>query len=589
MRRLLRRETYAGVFDRLAFRLLLLLTVALLPLGAIAVHTTAETIRSAVWRSERALIGLTNDAVAGPRSLIESALAAGQALGPLAIERRGDLEECGALMSDYIQRSGVFAFAGFIDLDGEMRCNSHGEPVGDILDTDFERLAREERPVVVFSQVGLSHGHPVVVVMVPARNEGRLEGFVAVSLWARSLELVVRRNFAGAPAYSTIFNHQGLALDMVLGGPVSERLPETLRLADLVRRGSRVFRASDAQGGPAVFAVAEVVPGFLYALGVWPDSEDPMGEPSGLTVPLMFPVLMWLASLGVAFFSIYYLVLRHVRLLNRQVRRFALGQRVGWQDFAPGAPLELRELEGTFRKMARIIAREEAAREAALAEKTVLLKEIHHRVKNNLQLVASMINLQMRQVSDQRGRQVLEAIQQRVLGLATIHRALYEEDRLTRVRADRVLDEILNRITLSWGGDPGHGPNHGPSHGIVMTRRLEPVELTGERMVPLSLLLTEAATNAMKHVGRPAGGGRPWIEFALTVKDDGRVELRVMNALGTPVNPEQAEGGGATHLGLELIEAFAEQLDGVLETGPVEDPRGPAWALVVTFAGDPAG
>lgn len=567
------------LMDRLAVRLLLLLTFALLPLGAIAVHTTADAIGAAERRSERALIGLVSDAVAGPRALIESALAAAQALSPLVVERLDNDAECSAMLADYVERSGVFNYAGFIVAEGEPGCRSAPFEWDFASPETYAALSRQPQPTVTFNANAAGTGWPEVIATIPVSTEGALRGFVAVSISALSLELIAPRRNGEWPRYAILINSDGVALDVLRMGDLDSMLPQGEQLGGLVSEGSRVFHGETSYGAPAVFSVAEVIPDRLFALGVWTDTSDPLGERGWFAVPLLFPILMWLASLGVAFFSIYHLVLRHLRHLNRQVRRFALGQREGWPVLADGAPMELRELDSTFRKMSRIIARDEAAREAVLAEKTVLLKEIHHRVKNNLQLIASMINLQMRQLPDQNGIRVLEVIQERVLGLAAIHRSLYEEDRLTRVRADRVLDEILRRIVTS-AGNPG-------LNRMDIDIRLEGLELSGDRMVPLSLLATEAATNAMKYVGHPQDGGRPWVEVTLTVLPEGEVEFRLANSLGVPVSETEGDTS-AGQLGSELIEAFSMQLDGELENAEVETPRGQAWVLSVRFrAEDP--
>jgi two-component system, sensor histidine kinase PdtaS len=102
-------------------------------------------------------------------------------------------------------------------------------------------------------------------------------------------------------------------------------LPADIDLVHLVGRGNQVIRGIDRQGRRATFVVAELIPRRLYALGTWPEgSAGPTGV-RAIIVPMLFPVLMWVASLGVLYFAVYQLVIRHVRALNRQMRRFALG------------------------------------------------------------------------------------------------------------------------------------------------------------------------------------------------------------------------------------------------------------------------
>ncbi|MFD2440547.1 histidine kinase dimerization/phosphoacceptor domain -containing protein [Paracoccus kondratievae] len=110
----------------------------------------------------------------------------------------------------------------------------------------------------------------------------------------------------------------------------------------------------------------------------------------------------------------------------------------------------------TFHNMARILIRDEEAMEAAVNEKTVLLKEVHHRVKNNLQLIASIINMQIRVIDHDDARRVLRSVQDRVASLATIYRNLYQAEHLDSVHADRLIKDIINQMANATLG-PGRG------------------------------------------------------------------------------------------------------------------------------------
>ena len=565
----------SGLTERLAVRLLLLLSLALLPLGLIAVLTTIDMQRTARQGNERALVGLTADAVAGKRALIESAFASARALGPLAVERLDDIADCRTVLANYVDRSGVYSFAGFIETDGQMRCVSSGDTINFSSSPVFQELRERPTALIRASASGATTGDSVVIASQPVFSETSLAGFLSVSVSRRSLELMGQVTGEEMPLRTVLFNQRG---ELIAGDPTRveaeaiDDLPEGFDLAQIAGQGNAVFHGLTGNGSSATFVVAELIPRRLYALGTWPEgAAGPVGLRAAV-VPMLFPALMWAASLGVLYFAVYHLVIRHVRTLNRQMRRFALGQRDALADLPRSAPAELRELGSTFRKMTWIIARDESEREADLAEKTMLLKEVHHRVKNNLQLIASILNLQMRQLGDPAARGVLQSVQDRVLGLATIHRSLYEGTQLSALHADRVLSDILRQL-LSLGVAPGSG--------IEVQTRLDPLRMAPDRLVPLSLLLTEAVTNALKHIGRPERGA-PWLEIGLTA-EGGVARLSVINSTGEPLGAEKTEGA-STQLGAELIEAFALQLDGTLERGPVEEAQGTAFALTLRFA-----
>ena len=150
----------------------------------------------------------------------------------------------------------------------------------------------------------------------------------------------------------------------------------------------------------------------------------------------------------------------------------------------------------TFRNMARIVIRDAAAREEAVAEKTVLLKEVHHRVKNNLQLIASIINMQSRVIDDTDAKRVLRSVQDRVASLATIYKNLYQAEHLESVEADRLIRDIIGQMsTASVVND----------QSIQVDTQLEPLVLLPDQAVPLTLLTTEAFTNALKYAGASDG------------------------------------------------------------------------------------
>lgn len=571
----------SGLTDRLAVRILLLLSLALLPLGMIAVHTTAEVLRTARESTERVLIGLTADAIAGKRALIESAMASAYALGPLVAERLGDIEACRALLTDYVNRSGVFTFAGFIGADGMMRCASRGGEIDYSLDPLFLDLLAQPRALVLSAGADAVTREAVVTVTQPIYSAATLAGFLTVAISQTSVQMMARISLEEAPRRVVLFNHAGelLSEDPQTAALHRAELPRDVELVELVGEGSQVFRGATHEAGRATFVVVELIRGRLYALGIWPEAAAGPTGWRAIVVPMLFPVLMWMASLGVLYFAIYHLVIRHVRSLNRQMRRFALGHRGTETELPDSAPHELRELGGTFRKMTWIIARDEAAREADLAEKTVLLKEIHHRVKNNLQLIASILNLQMRQLQDPGAQAVLRNVQDRVLGLATIHRSLYEKTQLSKLQVDRVLDDILRQY-LSVGVVP--------ESGIDITTRLDPLRIDPDRLVPLTLLLAEAVTNALKHIGGPGNGGAPWLDISLRERD-GKAELTIANSIHPSPADCARHAPNDTRLGSELIAAFALQLDAELERGPVADPRGPAYALTIRFALEDSG
>jgi len=229
----------------------------------------------------------------------------------------------------------------------------------------------------------------------------------------------------------------------------------------------------------------------------------------------------------------------------------------------------------SYNELVRRVAQEQASLEDSLREQKLLLREVHHRVKNNLQLIASILNMQMRGVEDPAAKRALGRVQDRVMSLSSIHRALYTDSRLDRVRVDHLLAEIvagLKDVAL-------------PREAKVAVRTdLAPVSLDPDQAVPLLLLATEAVTNAAKYVGMPENG-EPEIIVTLKELDGGEVVLRVRNTTGRDVSATLVEGAEAdgTGLGAKLIEAFASQLGGRVET----EVTAQIYDLTASFRTDP--
>jgi PAS domain S-box-containing protein len=202
------------------------------------------------------------------------------------------------------------------------------------------------------------------------------------------------------------------------------------------------------------------------------------------------------------------------------------------------------------------MVRAEAKIRASLAEKEVLLKEVHHRVKNNLQIVASLVNLQLEDQSDPALLALLGDVRDRVRTMALVHERLYQSADLAGIEFDEYAHCLLNDL---WR-------MHGSSGSSVRLRLdLQPLALSIERAVPCGLILNELASNALKHAFRGGTGGD--VSVALHAAGDGRVTLQVSDT-GTGL-PPGLDWRQTKSLGLRLVQMLSTQLGGTVEAHPV--------------------
>jgi two-component sensor histidine kinase len=560
------------IYQELGFRLAVMLTVALLPLGVVAVVQNYRVFVEAQRSADTALLGLTSESVAGERALIQSALGSAETLGPVALDRLGDTAQCRAVFEEFVRRSGLFRFAGLVEPDGMMRCASDGEVQDFSQSRSYLELRADPQPVIVSNPEGEITGQPSLVIAQPVWNDERFEGLVLVAMPQYVLNLVREFGQDHVPTGTVVFSGDGRVIGTNPGNlDLASLVPQGRSLSELARGGKNVLRGTSEAGERATFTVVPLISDRLFVLGVWRDEDLPTPSTMGQPITLSFPFMMWIASLGVAYFAVHWMVIRHIRRLGRQMRRFALGERGDGVLEIANAPSEIRELSATFARLTRILAREEADLAASLREKTFLLREIHHRVKNNLQLIASIISIQSRAVRVPEARQVLSNLQDRVMALATIHRSLYQSDRLSEVRADQLLGEIVNQL-ISIGA---------PSDSSVeISTQIDDIALAPDTVVPLSLLATEAVTNALKYVGRlPDGTARVTVRFSRI--DENMVEFEVANTCGAPVSDQAPMEG--TNLGTQLIRAFSEQLEAETEYGMTSGQEGDFYRLVLRF------
>ena len=183
----------------------------------------------------------------------------------------------------------------------------------------------------------------------------------------------------------------------------------------------------------------------------------------------------------------------------------------------------------------------------ALREKDVLLGEIHHRVKNNLQIVYSLLGLQLARISDPLVLDLLRDSQNRIRSMALIHRTLYQSKDFARVDINSFLDSLVPSLITSYGVQPGRVVVHVDALGVLL-----PINVA----IPCGLVVNELISNALKHAFPHGRSGEitvtlrnePDEQLFLSVSDDG---------VGIPADLDIAE---TATLGLQLVRLLADQL-----------------------------
>lgn len=214
----------------------------------------------------------------------------------------------------------------------------------------------------------------------------------------------------------------------------------------------------------------------------------------------------------------------------------------------------LTTTEGTFvlSSVVDITERKRAVDQmrASLREKETLLREVHHRVKNNLQVITSLINLQAQQIEDASVRAALEECKARVQSIALIHENLYQSNDYARVPFAQYARTLAEMVLFAL--QPALSD-------VEVLYELGDVVLPVDQAIPCGLILTELITNAVKHAFPSGRAGK--LTIAMTSADK-RVELVVKDdGIGLPDSEPSTE---SRTVGMQLVRALADQLEATL-------------------------
>jgi two-component sensor histidine kinase/PAS domain-containing protein len=197
--------------------------------------------------------------------------------------------------------------------------------------------------------------------------------------------------------------------------------------------------------------------------------------------------------------------------------------------------------------------------EKALMEKTVLLKEIHHRVKNNLAVISSLLSMRADASEIPEVRRALEDSQQRVRSIALIHEYLYGSEHLDRIDFAEYAHQLVQELFSVFASDPPR---------VSVTVDAAPIALGVHRAAPCALILNELLMNVFKHAFPDGRTGEVKVSFR--EGPDGILELAVQdNGVGCPATPPAA----SQSLGLRIVEILAKQLDATLHRESTQGTR----------------
>jgi len=215
---------------------------------------------------------------------------------------------------------------------------------------------------------------------------------------------------------------------------------------------------------------------------------------------------------------------------------------------------ELPILEGFITDITDSIKAKEMLKKS-LKEKNILLQEIHHRVKNNLMVIQSLLNLQSRYIKDTDARDIFKDSQNRAKSMAMIHESLYKSSDLKRIEFSEYINTLANNLFYSYAADPKQ---------LKMDINVEEIMLDINTAIPLGLILTELLSNCLKYAFPDDKSGEIKVDFySYTENGENKLKLTVSdNGVGLPegFDPKKSDS-----LGLMLIYSLSEQISATVK------------------------
>ena len=474
-------------------------------------------------------------------------------------------ERCNAYLIRLAAHNPGFTGLGIATPDGTIVCSSiPGRMLGlDLGERDYFLRALETNDFSIGEvQVGLSSRRAIVGLALPLVGDGAVKLVGVLGLELAGLSETISAASLPENGAAVVFNSSGTIL---------ARSPEPEQWvgksgppwhAEIASAGGDVLEATGLDGVPRLWAMSPLQPekGVYAALGVpepalLAQADRIFWRGMGLLVAVFAGAAIAASLIGER------AIRRPLENLEAAVARLRGGNLAARSADVGSAP-ELIQLGQSFNDMAESLQERDRELEQKNAElhqlasdRELLLREMNHRIKNSLQLVSALIGLQSTAINDSEAKAQLAETRARVMAVAKVHERLYQSQQLGQVDAGRYLQELCRDL-----GESAALKSRG---GGIACRAVE-CPLPPDLVIPLGIITTELATNAVKHAYRGKAGN---VEVELQAAN-GVCRLSVSDSGdGVPLDFETKQHAG---LGMQVVHALVQQLGASLEVKRLE-------------------
>jgi two-component sensor histidine kinase len=545
-------------------RLVVMLLLAIAPAMALAIAYGMRTYGEQTDAADRRFVQSAVVAAQGPSDAIVQAQAALITLSAADFDLFAGRDVCNGVLADLADRLDAVKLTLLISTEGRVQCASNVEAVGaDLSEAEnFRSYITEPHSDVAIIETGAISREKVILVTEPILRDGSLRGLLTASIPAAFFGPLQSRTDDGAP-YATQRAIVARGGEAIVSAAGEGWLPAGAELDAAIGDGRNRLATEARDGRDMLYAIAPLLNGQLWVVAGTPQETLYDDVFNNAALPISAPMLMLLIAVFVAYVGVDRLVVRHIIHLTRITRAYGQG-RLGLRPRMPSAPAELAMLGAQLADMAdRLETREDALRKSA-RDNRLLLLEVYHRVKNNLQLIASLLQLEARRAAGDGERRLLQSLQSRIFSLSLVHERLYSDDMFSAIHLAGLLQRIAESIAAA-----------APGARVSLDCATDTVIETPDRATPVALWLNEAMTNAVKHLGGDATDPRV-VRLQLRAETDGGYTVTVANPTGpgpaaadpTDAAPAEPLGGHTSQgLGGKLMAGFVAQLRAEMTAG----------------------
>lgn len=459
------------------------------------------------------------------------------------------------------------------DDKGVARCSSTVTVIGmGFSDREIFRQVRDTKAFSIGTQIASRvTALSIMPAALPILRNGEFGGMCAIGISLGNLADRVLPVQADGGIAVALVDRAGASI----GGTAEmvRALPVAARIAAAIVGGQTVFRDYGQDGMLYAFSLRPLAGNTIFAIAAAPAADEVLSLARAGDGFLLVMLALILALLAVWFGADRWCVrpLRYIRDFAGKVARGEPG------TFAPSRPWtpELASVGQGVTAMAEAITSREAELRAGLEQRDHMLREIHHRVKNNLQMISSLLNLQAGEIRSPRIRRFFGDAQNRVLTLSILHRHLYERTSWALVDFQRFISDLVRQISVGGVSDNRLTPRF---------HIRAPIMAVGpDTAIPVGLIVTEVVSAALDHDF--SGVATPEIRIEAAESEDQVTFVIEDNGLDKGSGPVRSDGRGV--FGLTLIRGLAMQLGGEVTISP-HDGGGTRVVLTFPMAKEPA-